>query len=86
MKVDTTKVGLVRGVVIYSQWRTGQLSIERAKDDGCHDVGVAYTLWHRHDEDPRIVENELERLSRLYGSFKECDARMEYFEYAPYKS
>ena len=86
MKVDTSKVGLVRGVLVYSQWRAGCIGIEKAKDDNCLDVGVAYTLWHRHDEDPAIVEQEFEKLYRCYRSFRDSDTFMMYFEYRPYSN
>ena len=84
MKVDTSKKMLVRGRVIYTQWRASCLSLERAKDDKCHDVGVAYTPFHRHDEDPTIVETELDRLARFYMSFKEVDSLSMSFEYVEY--
>lgn len=85
MKVDRTKVGLVRGVVIYSQWGSGRIGIEDAKDENNVCVGVAYTMWHRHDENPSVVERELERLGNLYTSFDACDAAMMGFEYKEYK-
>lgn len=86
MKVDTSKVGLVRGYVIYSQWRAGCIGMEEAKNDDNVCVGVAYTLWHRHDEDPSIVENELQQLQRCYQRFKDWDGSMMGFEYRPYSS
>ena len=86
MKVDTNMVGLVRGYVIYSQWRAGCISMKEAKDDNNVRVGIAYTLWHRHDEDPTIVENELNKLSKLYMSFHDCDGEMLGFEYRPYSN
>lgn len=85
MKVDVSKVGLVRGYVVYSQWRAGCIDIRQAKDDRNINVGVAYTLWHRHDEDPKIVENELNKLVELYTSFNDCDGAMFGFEYRPYE-
>lgn len=85
-KVDTSKVGLVRGYVIYSQWRAGCLGMDEAKDDNRIDVGVAYTLWHRHDEDPRVVENELMQLHNCYSHFKDWDGSMIGFEYRPYSN
>lgn len=84
MKVDMNHKGLVRGVVIYSQWRAGCVSLERAKDDNDPSVGVAYTPWHRHDEDPSAVEGEMVRLSRFYTGLREVDACSMYFEYRPY--
>lgn len=85
MKVDTSKKMLVRGYVIYGQWRTGCLSMDRAKDDNCLEVGVAYTFWHRHDEDPEIVEGELDRLQKCYTSFCGWDGLMVGFEYRDYQ-
>ena len=84
MKVDTSKVGLVRGYVVYSQWRAGCISLDRAKDDDCIEVGVAYTLWHRHDDDPAQVEAELEALTRFYTRCRDCDGAMFGFEYREY--
>lgn len=83
-KVDTSKKQLVRGYVVYAQWRAGCISMERAKDENIIDVGVAYTPYHRHDEDPTIVETELERLSKLYMSFKDIGGLMMGFEYKDY--
>lgn len=85
MKVDTTKKMLVRGYVVYSQWRAGCISLDRAKDENCVEVGVAYTLWHRHDDDPARVEAELEALAKFYMSFKDCDGLMYGFEYKDYE-
>jgi len=84
MKVDTSRVGLVRGYVIYGQWRAGCIGLEEAKDDNNVRVGVAYTLWHRHDDNPSDVENELERLVKLYTRCRECDGAMMGYEYRPY--
>lgn len=84
MKVDTSRVGLVRGVLIFSQWRAGCIGIEEAKDENNVRVNVAYTPWHRHDEDPAIVERELDRLYRCYSSFRSYEGCTMYFEYRPY--
>ena len=84
MKVDTTKVGLVRGYLIFSQWRAGCIGLEEAKDEDNVRVHVAYTPWHRHDEDPAIVEKELKQLSRCYSSFESYEGCMLGFEYRPY--
>ena len=84
MKVDTSKVGLVRGYLIYSQWRAGRISMEDAKDEDNVRVGIAYTMWHRHDEDPTVVENELNRLSRCYATFDAYEGAMIGFEYKDY--
>lgn len=85
MKVDTSKVGLVRGYFVYAQWRAGCISMDRAKDEDNMNVGVAYTPWHRHDDDPKIVEDELDRLVKLYSGFRDCEGGMIGFEYRPYK-
>lgn len=85
MKVDTSKKCLVRGYVVYSQWRAGCISMERAKDDNVTDVGVAYTPWHRHDEDPAIVEKELDQLCKFYMDFADTDGAMLGFEYKDYR-
>ena len=85
MKVDTSKVGLVRGYLIYAQWRAGRISIEDAKDEDNVCVGVAYTPWHRHDEDPSKVEDELNMLSRCYATFDSYEGAMLGFEYKEYR-
>lgn len=84
MKVDTSKKQLVRGYVIYAQWGFPCISMERAKDEKLNFVNVAYTPYHRHDDDPTIVETELERLSNLYGDFNDIDGLMMGFEYKDY--
>lgn len=84
MKVDTSKMGLVRGYVIYSQWGAGCISMDEAKDDNNINVGVAYTPWHRHDEDPAIVEGELKQLMNCYSHFKDWEGSMMGFEYRSY--
>lgn len=84
MKVDTSRVGLVRGYVIYSQWGAGCVGMEQAKDENNVRVGVAYTLWHRHDDNPSDVESELERLVRYYMRCKDCNGAVSGYEYRPY--
>lgn len=85
MKVDTSKKCLVRGCLVYSQWRAGCISMDRAKDDDCLEVGVAYTPWHRHDEDPEIVEKELDALFKCYSGFKSWEGCLMGFEYRDYR-
>lgn len=85
MKVDVNEVGLVRGYVIYSQWRYGVISLDLAKDDNCKEVGIAYTLWHRHDENPEIVEKELEMIRKVYAQMHGVDCMALGFEYKPYE-
>lgn len=84
MKVDTTKKGLVRGYIIYSQWRAGYVSLDRAKDDNCLEVGVAYTMWHRLDDDVQKVEMELEALEKCYRKMDDWEGAMIGFEYRDY--
>lgn len=84
MKVDTTQKKLVRGYVVYSQWRAGCISMDGAKDEKNIKVGVAYTPWHRHDECPAVVEAELTKLQKLYSSFQATDSMMMGFEYRDY--
>ena len=86
MKVDTTKIGLVRGYYIYSKWGAGCIGMNEAKDDDNVRVNIAYTPWHRHDEDPEVVENELKKLCHLYESFSGFEGGMLGFEYRPYKN
>ena len=76
---------LVRGYIIYSQWRAGCVGIDEAKDENNLEVGIAYTLWHRHDEDPAIVESELEALEKCYSRFKDWDGSLLGFEYRDYR-
>ena len=83
-KPDETKVGLVRGYVVYADRTTGLIGLDVAKkdDQGCH---VAYTFWHRHDEDPAIVSGELRRLHNCVTSFRDCSCSMVGFEYKDYR-
>lgn len=82
MKVDTTKKGLVRGYIVYSQWRAGCIGIDEAKDDNNVNVGIAYTMWHRlDDDDVQKVEMELEALLKCYEKMDAWDGAMLGFEY-----
>ena len=85
MKVDTKRIGLVRGYVIYSQWRAGCIGMEQAMNKDIPEVDIAYTHWHRHDVDPYIVESELEKLRKCYESFEEYEGCMIGYEYRDYK-
>ena len=85
LKPDTEKKCLVRGYVVYSQWREGLIGVDVAKDDNHPNVGIAYTLWHRHDENPDAVEHELNQLYNVYSRFLDCDAMMLGYEYRDYK-
>lgn len=84
VKVDRSKIGLVRGYFVYSQWRAGMISMEKAVDPYCIDVNVAYTPWHRHDDNPYKVENELEELVDFYSHFDDYEGGMMGFEYREY--
>lgn len=84
MKVDTSRKELVRGYVIYSQWRASRIGLEEAKDENNISVNVAYTPWHRHDDDPAIVEKELKQLLDCYSRFHDFEGAMMGFEYRPY--
>lgn len=86
IKVDTSKTGLVRGYYIYAQWGAGCIGMDEAKDENNVRVGIAYTLWHRHDDDPQKVEKELEALTRIYGKFRDSEGGMMGFEYRPYSN
>ena len=84
MKPDTTKPGLIRGRIIYSTRHAGALGIREAHDESNLNVGVAYTFWHRHDEDPKLIEQELEKLRRCYESFRDSGSYMIGYEYREY--
>lgn len=77
--------GLVRGYFIYCTRYAGHISKEIAEDPDNTDVGIAYTFWHRHDDDPNIVESELERIANSYMAMHECAGGMYGYEYRPYK-
>lgn len=85
VRVRANNTQLVRGYVIYGQWGAGCIGIDQAKDENNINVGVAYTLWHRHDEDPAIVEHELEALERCYSHFKAWEGNILGFEYRNYR-
>ena len=77
--------GLVRGYVVYGTHRAGYISMERALDPECWDVGVAFTPYHRHDDDPEIVARELRALETVYMGFHDVGGMMVGYEYRPYK-
>lgn len=77
--------GLVRGYVVYGTRRAGYISMERALDPEYWDVGVAFTPYHRHDENPETIAHELEKLEFLYASFRDVGGMMVGYEYRPYK-
>ena len=85
MKVDTSKIGLVRGCLIYSQWGAGCIGLDEAKDDNNIEVCIAHTPWHRHDDNPAIVERELKQLADLYRSFRDTESSMMWYEYRDYR-
>lgn len=84
IKADTNKKGLIRGYVIYAESQAGCISMDKAKDESDIYVGIAYTPWHRHDDDPNIVESELNRLQKCYSSFNDYAGGMIGYEYKPY--
>ena len=77
--------GLVRGRIICGTHRAGCVSLDRALDPECTDCIVAYTPYHRHDENPEAVAYELEKLERVYMSFRAVGGMMVGYEYRPYK-
>lgn len=85
MMPDSNRKQLVRGYLVYSQWRAGLIGLDQAKDDECLDVGVAYTHWHRHDEDPMKVAKELNRLYQCYSDFDGYEGCAFGYEYRDYK-
>lgn len=84
MKPDTTKKGLIRGALVWATDNPGCIGINQAKDENNLHVGVAYTPWHRHDEDPEIVERELASLHRVYASFQNWSGGLMWYEYRSY--
>lgn len=75
---------LVRGRIIFGQWRSGCISLDRAKDDNVTECTVVYTPWHSHD-DLEEVDKELAALQRLVGSFRDVDGAMIDYEYKKYR-
>ena len=82
-KEDNKK--LVRGYVIYTQWRAGRSGMDFAKDPNELTCDVAYTFWHRHDEDPQNVVNELQLLIKCYSQFKQYEGLQIGYEYRDYR-
>ena len=80
------KKGLVRGYVVYSQWRAGCLGLDISKDENNIEVGVAYTHWHRHDYHPEKVGEELNALFKCYSGFDEYEGCLIGYEWRDYRS
>lgn len=85
LKVDTNRKALVRGYYVFSQWRAGCISMEKALDPNCIEVSVAYTPWHRHDDDPLAVIRELNAIVRCYSRFETHEGGMMGLEYKEYR-
>lgn len=69
----------VRGFIVVGNRSTSLIS----KDNP--DCIVAYTHWYRHDDNLRELDDDLNRLQRLYGSFnKTCSMSIGY-EYKDYE-
>ena len=85
-KPDTNRIGLVRGYVVYATRDAGCIGLDVAKNEERFNVNVAYTFWHRHDDDPKIVEQELSRLFRCVEQFNDFSAGMLGYEYKDYKT
>ena len=81
---DENKKGMVRGYVVYASNAVGYISLEEAKKGTTHNLNVAYTFWHRHDENPEAVRSELERLSKCVSGFHSYSAAMLGYEYKEY--
>ena len=77
--------GLVRGRIICGTHRAGCVSLDLALDPECTDCIVAYTPYHRHDDDPEIVARELRALETVYMGFHDVGGMMVGYEYRPYK-
>lgn len=84
MKVDTSRIGLVRGYFIYADRDASLISESEALNEDNIHVGIAHTFWHRHDDDPTKVEQELESIARCYQRSGKCSSAMMGFEYRPY--
>lgn len=82
---DENKTGMVRGYVVYASSAVGCISLEEAKNGMTHNLNVAYTFWHRHDENPEVVRHELEQLSKCVSSFHNFSSAMLGYEYKEYK-
>lgn len=84
MKPDASRIGLVRGVIGVSHRGSGSLSVD-PKDAEARGNIVAYTHWFRHDDDLKVLEEELESLVRCYARMRQTDAMMYGYEYKDYK-
>ena len=69
----------VRGCVMAGNRRTGIMSKENPE------CAVAFTHWYRHDDDLKVLEREVKRISDLYMSFGKTDNVMISYEYADYE-
>lgn len=76
---------MTRGYFIYATRHAGCISKECAEDPNNIDVGITYTFWHSHDEDPAVVEAELEKIAKCYMEMFECAGGMYGYEYTPYR-
>lgn len=83
IEVDRTKKCLVRGYFVYADRQAGCIGFEQAKDEKNFNVGVAYTMWHRTDDDFGVkqVQTELEAIARVYGRFHDFAGGMYGYEY-----
>lgn len=75
---------MVRGVAAISFNRSGSICFDKEDAEKRGNV-IAYTPWHRHDEDLEVVEKELSKITRVYASFDNCDGMMFRFEYKDYE-
>ena len=83
---DENRTGMVRGYVVYASSSVGCISLEEARTGKTHNLNVAYTFWHRHDENPEAVRTELEQLIKCVSRFHNFSASMIGYEYKDYKS
>lgn len=75
---------LVRGVVVGDFNRSCFISFD-IKDVEERGNAIAYTPWHRHDDDLSILEEQLNELARLYSSFAGCQGVACCYEYKEYR-
>lgn len=85
VEIDTTKKCLIRGYVVYADRQAGCVSVDLAKNPECLDVMIAYTPWHRHDDNLELLHNEIEKLISCYSSFNSCGGLMYGVEYHDYR-
>lgn len=74
----------IRGVVAVDFHRSGMISFDPVEMEKRGNV-IAYTPWHRHDDDLSVVEKQMKALADLYSSFDGYCGMVCGYEYKDYK-